>query len=271
MLRKLPPIAGVRSIVPAADVDMPDAPQPCDPHPDLVKFNYRLRHLTESLKRQRKIKVVAIGSSSTAGEDNTIPFPPRLELILRKRFPDRMIDVLDRGIGGQEAPEELSRFESDVIAEAPALVIWQVGTNAIYHRTLYDPYRVAGTIATGLSWLKGLEMDVILMDLQYAPVLLGDFETDLAAKEQKEKDTRLMVSLIYGVANAAKVNLFPRFALMERWVTVDRIDQARLIGPDGLHQTEFANDCVTQALDCAIGAAVGALPAAPKQEPAPGV
>jgi acyl-CoA thioesterase-1 len=55
-----------------------------------------------------------------------------------------MIDVLNRGIGGQEGPEELSRFESDVIAEAPTLVIWQVGTNAIYHRDLYDPQRTAG-------------------------------------------------------------------------------------------------------------------------------
>jgi acyl-CoA thioesterase I len=235
---------------------MPDAPQPCDPHPDLVKFSYPLPHFAESLARRRKTKVVAIGSSSTAGEDNLIPFPPRLELALRKRFPDRMIDVLNRGIVGQEAPEEASRFEPDVIAEAPTLVIWQVGTNAIYHRTLYDPHRVAATIATGLSWLKGLEMDVVLMDLQYAPYLLGDLETDEAAKEQKEKDTRLMVSLISAAANDAQVNLFPRFALMERWVTVDRIDQARLIGPDGLHQTDFANDCVTQALDCAIGAAI---------------
>jgi acyl-CoA thioesterase I len=238
---------------------MPDAPQPCDPHPDLVKFKYPLPHLAESLKRQRKTKVVAIGSSSTAGEDTVIPFPPRLELALRKRFPDRMIDVLNRGIGGQEAPEEASRFESDVITEAPILVIWQVGTNAIYHRTLYDPGRVAETIATGLSWLKGLEMDVILMDLQYAPVLLGDLETDAAAKVQKEKDTRLMVSLISAAANAAEINLFPRFALMERWVTVDRIDQARLIGPDGLHQTDFANDCVTQAFDGAIAGALAAI------------
>ena len=72
-----------------------------------------------------------------------------------------------------------------------------------------------------------------------------------------------MVSLISAVATSAEVNLFPRFALMERWVTVDKIDQARLIGPDGLHQTDFANDCVTQAFDCAIGAAVGIVPATP--------
>ena len=101
---------------------MSDAP--CDPHLDLVKFNFSLPHFAESLKRQRKTKVVAIGSSSISGEDNVIPFPPRLELALRKRFPDRMIDVLNRGIGGQEAPEELSRFEPDVIAEAPTLAIW---------------------------------------------------------------------------------------------------------------------------------------------------
>src|SRR5436309_10468553 len=117
---------------------MSDAP--CDPHLDLVKLNFSLPHFAESLKRQRKTKVVAIGSSSISGEDNVIPFPPRLELALRKRFPDRMIDVLNRGIGGQEAPEELSRFEPDVIAEAPTLAIWQVGTNAIYHRDLYDPH-----------------------------------------------------------------------------------------------------------------------------------
>ena len=235
---------------------MPDAPQPCDPHPDLVKFKYPLLHFAESLRRRRKTKVVAIGSSSTAGEDNLIiPFPPRLELALRKRFADRMIDVLNRGIVGQEAPEEAPRFEPDVIAEAPALVIWQVGTNAIYHRSLYDPHRVAATIATALGWLKGLEMDVVLMDLQYAPYLLGDLEADEAAKEQKEQDTRLMVSLISAAATDAEVNLFPRFALMERWVTVEKIDWARLIGPDGLHQTDFASDCVTQALDGAIGRA----------------
>ncbi len=46
-----------------------------------------------------------------------------------------MIDVLNRGMGGQEAPiDELARFEPDVIGEAPALVIWQVGTNAVFRK-----------------------------------------------------------------------------------------------------------------------------------------
>jgi acyl-CoA thioesterase I len=231
---------------------MPDG-QACNPHPAITGFRQEFRFLKPSLLSQRKIKIVAIGSSSVAGEGDIMPFPPRLELALRKRYPDRMIDVINRGIGGQEAPEEAARLESDVIAEAPTLVIWQVGSNAIFHRDLYDPGRVAGTIATALSWLGTLQMDIILMDLQYAPALLG----------QKEHDTRLMVSLIAEVARTTKVNLFRRFELMEHWVKSDGIDQSKLIGPDGLHQTDFATNCVTQALDAAIGVKIGPVPGAP--------
>ena len=46
----------------------------------------------------------------------------------------RRIDVLNRGIGGQEAIEELLRFDPDVFAEEPSLVIWQVGTNAVFRK-----------------------------------------------------------------------------------------------------------------------------------------
>src|SRR5690349_9679777 len=100
--------------------------QPCDPHLDLVKFTHSLPHLTESLQSGRRTRIVAIGSSSTAGEPSPVtreieivPHPARLELALRKHHYGRMIDVLNRGLGGQEAPEELSRFESDVIGEKP--------------------------------------------------------------------------------------------------------------------------------------------------------
>ena len=79
---------------------MPDA------QADLFDFRYSLPNLTESLKKQRKIRIVAIGSSSTAGEADVLPYPPRLEILLRDHFHDRMIDVLNRGIGGQEAPCE---------------------------------------------------------------------------------------------------------------------------------------------------------------------
>jgi hypothetical protein len=229
------------------EAHMPDAPRPCDPHLDLIGFKYPLPHLMQSLKRQRKTKIVAIGSSSTAGADGVVPFPCRLELLLRQRFYGRMIDVINRGIGGQEAPEELSRFESDVIAEAPALVIWQVGTNAVYRKQDYNLDDVAKAIAAGLDWLAGLPMDVLLMDLQYTWELV-ESPGKLALSEQMERR-------ILAAAGKAKVNVFRRWALMQRWCLRDNIPLPDLDDGNKLHISDWATNCVTKALDSAMATA----------------
>jgi hypothetical protein len=49
---------------------------------------------------------------------------------LRVRYPGRHVDALKRGVGGEEAPDELRRLRRDVIDVRPAVVIWQVGTKA---------------------------------------------------------------------------------------------------------------------------------------------
>jgi hypothetical protein len=227
---------------------MDEVPLRCEPHPELTRFRYGLPHLKAALQSHRKVRIVAIGSSSTAGVPPVLPFPPRLELLLRNEgaFFGRMIDVVNRGISGQEAPEELSRFQSDVFDEAPALIIWQVGTNAIYHD--YNPDDVAAAIALGLQKLAGLPADVVLMDLQYTQAMVDK----LAA-------SRDMVSRISNAAEKAEVNVFRRFALMQRWVD-DHIPIGDL--EDGasshLHTGEWATDCVTRALFDAIRLAVAA-------------
>jgi acyl-CoA thioesterase-1 len=228
---------------------MPDPQRPCEIYPDIVGFKYPLPHLTQSLKRQRNIKIVAIGSSSTAGEGKIVPYPCRLEMELRDRFHGRMIDVLNRGIGGQEALDELSRFDPDVIGEAPALVIWQVGTNAVFRLGQYSFDDVAASIATGLERLAGLDIDVVLMDLQYTTAIVGP---------DKIKAAEDMVSRISDAAENAHVNLFRRFALMRRWCCDGGIPIAELIDPtdpDKLHMSDWATNCVTQALFSAIAGA----------------
>jgi acyl-CoA thioesterase I len=99
----------------------------------------------------------------------------RLQTSLRDKFKNRMIDVLNRGIIGEEAPQELARMRADVIAEAPVLTIWQVGTNAVWQRG-HNLDEVAAAIEQGLRVLAGAPtpMDIVLMDLQYAPALLTD-------------------------------------------------------------------------------------------------
>ena len=91
---------------------------------------------------------------------------------MRKRFLRRMIGVLNKGTGGEEAPVEFKRFKRDVIDEAPSLVIWQVGTNAIFRPKDFSVEETVEKIAEGLQRLSGLAMDVVLMDLQYVPAML---------------------------------------------------------------------------------------------------
>ena len=228
---------------------MTNAPRPCRTHPDLVAYQYPLPHLAEALKRQRRIKIIAIGSSSTAGANGVLPFPPRLEFALRNdaAFYGRMIDVINRGISGQEAPEEISRFECDVIAEAPVLVIWQVGTNAVFRNQDYNPDAVSAAISVGLDWLAPLPMDVVLMDVQYTQAIVKTM--DIACNIEK----RIEVA-----ADQAQVNLFRRFELMECWCTADGVALADLDdgGEYNLHTGDWATNCVTQALFGAMKAAL---------------
>jgi hypothetical protein len=228
---------------------MADAPRICDTAPDLVNFKFRLPRLKEAIRRKRKIKIIAIGSSSTAGEGHIVPYPCRLELALRDGFHGSMIDVLNRGIGGQEAPSELSRFEPDVIDEMPALVIWQVGTNAVFRLGEFSFDDVEASIATGLDWLADLPIDVVLMDLQYTTgVIATVVNPDIKFAED-------MVSRIARVADKAGVNVFRRFALMKRWSVDGLVPMSELIDPtdnDKLHMGDWATNCMTQALFGAI-------------------
>jgi hypothetical protein len=229
--------------------EMTDGPPACNTHPDLVAFTRPLLHFRDSLKRQRKTRIVALGSSSTAGANNVLPFPGRLEFLLRQGQFGRLIDVVNRGIGGQESPEELSRLECDVIAEDPALVIWQVGTNAVFHAGCYNLDEVEAAIAIGLDLLADLPTDVVLMDLQYTTALVSD---PAKLKLSEEVENR-----IAKVAANAKVNLFKRWELMKTWCRVDHVALTELDdkGEFNLHMSEWATACTTQALHDAIASA----------------
>lgn len=222
-----------------------------DLHPEIVAFNQPLRHFRDSLQRQRKTRVVAIGSSSTAGVDKILPYPGRLEFLLRQDQFGRLIDVVNRGIGGQESPEELSRFEGDVIAERPSLVIWQVGTNAVFHQSCYNFDEVAASIAFGLDILASLSIDLVLMDLQYTSALVSD-----PAKLKSSEDIQARIKAVAATAN---VNVFRRWELMKAWCVSDGVPLAKLDdkGSDNLHMSELATVRMTEALHASIKSAPG--------------
>jgi hypothetical protein len=238
--------------VPMADnlafADLPD---------EVIGFKYPFPRLAEALRGSGRVKIIAMGSSSTAGRGDVVPYPYRLEMYLRTAKNDPNIDVLNRGIGGQEADKELLRFQADIFSETPLLVIWQVGTNAVFHKEDYNIDDIAHKIAIGLDQLRARPLDVMLIDPQYVPAMLLDDRADLSER---------MVSLISAVAERACVNVLHRWALMRHWHVHNNISFERMLDPtdpDRLHQSDASTlrlsrglcDTIMKAVAAAQGAA----------------
>lgn len=221
--------------------------------PEIVDLKHRLENFRAALSGRGPVRVVAMGSSSTAGLRNVVPYPARLELYLRKHYKDDdphpkiRIDVFNRGQGGQEAPLEVARFNDDIFADNPSLVLWQVGTNAVFRQKEFNFDEVVANIVGGLALLRAHPtMDVILIDPQYVTAMQFDDNADLAEK---------MVSAIRTAAEDAKVNLFQRWALMRHWHVLNNVSFEQLLDPEDdlkLHQSNWSTMQVSLALTNSI-------------------
>jgi len=158
--------------------------------------------------------------------------------------------VVNQGKSGEEAPEELARMKRDVIEEHPALVIWQVGTNAVWQlgHNLDD---VAAAITAGLTLLADWPIDVVLMDLQYV--------SGHAHRRQDRCDAAHVGDDHPGPPRQdLVVNVFHRFAMMQKWHEVEKYSFDTMIDPNDskrLHQSYWSIQRVAFELSEAIAAA----------------
>jgi len=217
---------------------------------EFVTLKYPLPRFAAALLGKDPVRIVAMGSSSTAGREDVVPYPGRLEMYLRRKYNNPRIDVVNRGRGGEEANEELLRFEADIFDEKPSLVIWQVGTNAVFHD--YNLDGVAAKIAEGLARLRQYPIDVVMMDPQYVTAMLLDEKADASDR---------VVSIIASAADKAKVSVFRRWALMRHWHVQNSIPFERMLDPTDdakLHQSDWSTQRVSVALCDAISKAPAA-------------
>ena len=222
--------------------DSAGLPPECAAPPTLLAIEPTLTRVAARIERRDKVTIVALGSSSTQGVGASSPaatYPSRLETELRERLPQVDFRVINRGKGGEDAPEELARLERDVITEKPDLVIWQIGTNAMLRREDWTADRDA--IRRGVALLQQSASDVILMDMQYAPRVIA---RPMYIGMQR---------LIADVAAHAHIGLFRRFDIMRHWqAEVPQAETLPVIGPDGLHMTDHSYACLAETLAEAI-------------------
>ena len=226
----------------ADDAAAPSPPN-CAAPPALLAIEAALDRTATRILSGQPLTIVAMGSSSTLGVGASSPalsYPSRLEHELRQRFPGVEIRVVNHGVGGQDVPEELTRLDRDVIAEHPDLVIWQVGTNAVLRRD--DLSADEQLISRGVALMKESGIDIVLMDLQYAPRVLAR-----PASAEMER-------LIAEIARRTQVGLFRRFEIMQEWDHTQQLAPAAAIGPDGLHMTDASYACLANQLAEALAA-----------------
>jgi acyl-CoA thioesterase-1 len=225
----------------------PSGPSAADSHPackvvaNQDRLDYPLVRVSHHLETDRSIKIVAVGSSSTAGAGASsadATYPSRLEIELTQHFLWNDIAVLNRGVNGEEAPDMLARFDTSVIAEKPDLVIWQMGTNAVLRDRPFDPKATA--LHQGLARLKAIHADVILLDPQFAPKVIA------------KPDAEDVVAQIAATAKEQSVDVFRRFALMRRWHQTDHMPFDAFVSPDGVHMNDWSYGCLAKWLGAAI-------------------
>jgi acyl-CoA thioesterase-1 len=208
-----------------------------------LSLGARLTRSAARLKAGGPLRVVAIGSSSTTGfgtwgSASTYPEAMRREFAALR--PAIALEIVNSGRIGETIPANMARFERDVFARRPDLVVWQLGTNDIAWGGGLGGLQEQ--VIQGVRALKASGADVVLMDLQYSPMIL-------AASGHAG-----MQALIAQAARQERVGLFPRFALMRRAIDAGLAPGA-LVWWDGLHNSAEGYECVGRALARALHAA----------------
>jgi lysophospholipase L1-like esterase len=222
---------------------------PCLPPKGVAKSMGSLPHVAGKLAAGEPVVIVAFGSSSTVGYGTTSPeftYPNRLAAQLHRQYPSADITVINRGQGGEDAPEMMKRLQVAVLDMKPDLVIWQVGTNAVLRNL--DPAETANLVEEGIARIQAAGADLVLVDPQYSP----------RVNERAESATR-MVKLLGRVAELRHVGFFPRFEVMRDWHEKQSIPIDNFVIADGLHMTDWGYACFAQLLGDDIIKSVGQI------------
>jgi len=213
------------------------APLPCLGKQGVARFEGTFPQVTRRLRANEPVTIVAVGSSSTAGAGATHPanaYPARLQAELRARFPDATINVLNRGINGEEVGDILQRLQGSVLVEKPDLVIWQLGTNTVLRDRDIGVHEAP--IREGIARIRASGADLMMIDPQYAPRVI--------AKHEKLEE---MNALLHKVARQERVAMFPRYALMEHWHD-EGVGFERFVHADGLHHNDWSYACIAKLM-----------------------
>lgn len=215
------------------------SPPHCPVQSEILDSPFPLPRTAARLAAGEPLRIVTLGSSSTAGFGASSPdkgYPEQLETLLQAHLPGVPLDVVNSGINGQLAAEMIERLYRDAIDTKADLVIWQTGTNDALSRVDLDEFR--RHLDRGAEWLAQAGIDLILVDPQYFPGVHNP--------SVYESYVRVMAE----VGTAYGVTVFPRYAIMRHWA--DSPSAPMLLAGDHFHLNDLGYRCLAESLSDTI-------------------
>lgn len=237
----IPPVAGPTAVAPEKMQPTTIGNKGCSVPRDLARFNFGLPRLSVSVMNDRIIHIIALGSSSTAGSGASSPqasYPARLDAELDRRFPGKDFQVANYGTGGLLARDMLERLHTHIIALKPAMVIWQTGVNDAIQDVGLEEFRE--TLRRGVRDMKAAGIDVVLVNQQYYP------------RSERVAGYNDYLTIMREVAEAEKVPLFRRFAIMKHLVKSGQHTSEELLAPDNFHLNDLSYGCLADLMADAV-------------------
>lgn len=248
----LPAVPGSTAPPPVGNV-----PDTCTVPGELQNIQFALPRMAALLRDQAPVRILAIGSSSTAGVGATVAahaYPPRLRDALVRLLPGADITVRNDGIGGEVASTTLVRLRKSVEDWKPDVVLWQIGTNDAVRHLSVEAF--SQTLRDGVDFVLGRGLDMVLIDPQF---FTG------AANEDLYRD---FVQSIERVAAEKRVPLMRRYAIMRYWDALPQ--KVPMLSADGFHMNDLGYLCMAETLAGGMAQRLSRSAAAALREPVSG-
>ncbi|KAA2212782.1 SGNH/GDSL hydrolase family protein [Teichococcus oryzae] len=224
-----PALAQEEAPPPATD----NVPAACTVPDDLRELHGSLPRMADLLRRRQPVRILAVGSSSTAGTGASNParaYPPRLETALERLLPGAEVTVRNEGVGGEVASTTLARMERLMAEWSPDVVLWQLGTNDALRGVTAQAF--AGILREGADAARG--RDLLLINPQFYP-RIPDQGVYLS-----------FVEAIRQVAEERHLPLMRRYDIMRFWDGLPR--PAIMLSEDGFHMNDLGYQCMAEVL-----------------------
>jgi lysophospholipase L1-like esterase len=192
-----------------------------------------LPRTTARLKTREPVRILAIGSSTTAGVGSGgAGFAHRLGPKIKERWPDKAIEVIVSGVSGETASGAAGRLARELAEHQPTLVVWQLGTNDANFGVSAEAFRA--TVGAGLAAIRRANADALLVDPQFSRWAEGSTRTAEFA------------GIVASEGARAGVPVVRRYQAMYQLAVSNRSAFDGLISFDGLHLTAAGHECMAQ-------------------------